>query len=495
LAAGNCYLGIDVGTSAIRVSVVGDDGVVVATASVDYPTRRAPSGVVEQDPAAWTDALLVALSSTGVARARVSAIGLCGQTPTVVLVDGSGDPVAPALTWQDTRAASEARELAERFGDPEPLLGTALPWSPANMPAKLLWLSRHNPEVRSLTRWVLQPKDLVGMWLTGSPLSDPWSSKGLCRVTDGSPATEVFEACEWSPVVCPQVAHAWQARGVVTEAAAERFGLPAGVPVSVGWSDALAQVLAAGCFERSSAFVFSGTSSIVGTPVSDERVRAGGLFSVPKSCAPRALLYGPTQSSGASIEWVSRLLGCSPGEIPSLAATAKESIPLFLPYLSGERAPLWDQDVRALLLGISDSHGRAEVARAVLVGVFLSARHVLDLVRRATAEPIEEVEVVGRGVGDPAWESIGLDVMQLPLRFHEDADMSARGAAMLGAVAAGTDLESVSRELGDDVRRVAPGVAQTDAMLDVYRRAGEVAIAWKDAHASWEESNSWSHQV
>jgi xylulokinase len=330
------WLGVDVGTSATRVVVVADDGTVVAGASAGYETKRAAGGVAEQEPAHWLGALEQALALAGVASLVPAAMGLCGQTPTLVLTGSDGEAVRPALTWQDTRARDEAIELAERFGDPAPLVGTALPWSAANMPAKLLWLARHEPAAVRQTRWLLQPKDFVAMALTGSPLSDPWCSKGLCRVDDGAPVSELLEACGWPSSSCPPLGAPWQQRGTVSAAAARSFGLPAGLPVSIGWSDALVQILAAGSFERQSAFVFSGTSSIVGTPVAGTAAgaRAGGLFHVPRFCAPSPLLYGPTQSSGASIAWAARLLGVQPEELPALAAAARGESPVFVPYLS-----------------------------------------------------------------------------------------------------------------------------------------------------------------
>lgn len=473
------YLGVDVGTSATRVSIVGEDGAVVASAG--YPTRRGEAGQVEQDPAAWSQALAAALARTGADLRSVTAIGLCGQTPTLVPVDAAGAPVRPALTWQDTRATAEAAELQARFGDPEPLIGTALPWSAANIPAKLLWLARHEPAALGRTRWLLQPKDLVGMELTGSPASDPWSSKGICRVSDYAPAADVLAACGWPARVCPPIAAAWEPRGAVTAAAAARTGLPAGIPVCIGWSDALAQTLAAGCFERGSGFVFSGTSAIVGAPVSDHRQRAPGLFSVPRTCAPAPLLYGPTQSSGASVAWVARLLGCRPSEVPGLAASAGEATPTFVPYLSGERAPLWNSDVRGLLLGLAAEHGPAEIARAVMAGTLLSARHVLDTVEQATGSPVTEIEFVGRGTGDPTWEALALETLGARIRFHSDPDMSARGAAMLAAIMTGLSPQQASLRLGDRARTAEPGPAEltrSRLLLARYRQASDTALSW-----------------
>ncbi len=237
-AADGVYLGVDVGTSATRVSLVRPGGHAVV-ASAGYRTVRAGPGRVEQDPAAWSRALAVALRrliTRGADLREVTAVGLCGQTPTLVPVDAAGRPVRAALTWQDTRAAAEAAELAGRFGDPEPLIGTALPWSAANLPAKLAWLARHEPDTVRRTRWLLQPKDLAGLWLTGQAFSDPWSSKGICRVTDGEPAVAVLSACGWPSGACPPVAAAWARRGTVTATAARRFGLPPRARAAPRWA-------------------------------------------------------------------------------------------------------------------------------------------------------------------------------------------------------------------------------------------------------------------
>jgi xylulokinase len=481
------YLGIDVGTSATRVSLVREGG--TRTASASYPTTRNRPGEAEQDPMAWIRALATALRRVGADLSEVTAVGLCGQTPTLVPVDEAGEPVRQALTWQDTRATAEAAELQAALGDPEPLIGTALPWSAANTPAKLAWLARHEPATRQRSRWLLQPKDFIGMRLTGSPASDPWSSKGICRVTDGTPAAEVLAACGWPLDACPPVRAAWEPRGTVSAAAARTFGLPEGIPVTVGWSDALAQTLAAGCLQRRSAFVFSGTSAIVGAPVADPALRADGLYSVPDSCAPLPLLYGPTQSSGASVAWAARLLGRRPAEVPALAAQAGEDFPAFVPYLSGERAPLWNQRVRGLLLGLDAGHGPPEIARAVLTGTLLSARHVLDTVSAVTGSPVGEIEFVGRGADDPAWQAVALETLGAPVRFHADPDMSARGAAVLAAIAAGVSAEQAVLGLGDATRSAAPSAAELARgrrLLDRYRQASKTALDW----LAWQEGLS-----
>jgi xylulokinase len=471
----------------MRVVLLDEGGTVIATTSSSYESRHAPGGVVEQDPSSWSAALELALASMPeLATNPPAAIGLCGQTPTVVPVDERGRPTRAALTWQDSRAGAEARELAERFGPPAPLVGTELPWSAANMPAKLLWLSRYEPELLRRTRTILQPKDFIGLSLTGSALSDPWSSKGLCNV-DGVPLALLLESCGWSSEVCPATAAPWTPRGTVSAAAAQRYGLRQGTPVTVGASDAFTEMFSAGVFARSSAFVFSGTSSIVGTPVEDAGARVPGLFNVPTTCAPKPLLYGPTQSGGASLMWGARLLGCDVNELIALAATSDSTWPVFVPYLSGERAPLWDLDVRALFLAVDERHGRAEIAMSIVSGVFFAARHILALIEDATHQDLHEVQVVGRGVGDDSWESLARRSLGLPLRFHEDADMSARGSAILALTLNGTSVIDASTRLGAPSRLTTPDDEEVTAargLLERYRQASEQALQWRNFEVS-----------
>ena len=478
------FLGIDVGTSSLRVVLLDEDGLVIASNSAPYETLRDAGGVVEQDPRSWSTALERALADTPeIRRAPPVAIGLCGQTPTVVPIDATGAPTRNALTWQDTRSAREARELAEHFGDPRPHVGTELPWSAANMPAKLLWLSRHEPDTVRQSASILQPKDFIGNHLTGVASSDPWSSKGLCDVNAGEPLSDILDYCGWPTRICPDTSPPWSSRGEVTSAASELFGLPAGIPVSVGASDAIAEMIAAGCFANASGFFFSGTSSIVGTTVQSSSARVGGLFNVPATCAPLPLLYGPTNSGGSVLSWAAAILNCDVDELLSLAMSSAATPPTFVPYLSGERAPVWNQDVRALLVGVDESQGRAELAKSFVSGVFLAALDILASVEEATGSPLNGVEVVSRGVQNSNWESLAIESLGLPLRFHDDADMSARGSAMLACAVRGTDIVEASRQLGAAYRPVHPAPADVIAArrrLEDYRSARSYSLHWGD---------------
>ena len=480
---GGCWLGLDFGTSSVKALLVRGDGSVAGRSSAVYPTSYAPGGVAEQEARDYLRAAGEAITACGARDLPIEGVGLAGQTPTLVLVDAHGEPVRPALTWQDHRADDEARLLENELGDPEPLFGTRLPWTAAYAPAKLLWLSRHEPETVARTRFVLQPKDYVGLRLTGSPLSDPWSSKGLCNVLTAEPATVVLGRAGFDAEVAPPLAAAWERRGAVTVEAAAAFGLPERVPVSVGWSDAAAAMLAVGAFDNPSAFVLSGTSSIVGVSSSRMLPADPRLLELPAACAPLAVHYGPTESSGASIEWLARLLRCTAAEVLALAVSAEpDEGPVFVPYLSGERAPVWRTDVRAVVLGVGSEHGPAELARAVVGGVCLSEADVLAVAEEHTGTTAGAVAVAGRGAGEAPWREARLAALGRPLHVLADPDASALGAAMLGAAAtAGTLAAAGPLRGGVEIVRPAAGSSTSSARLARFRRAAQVSLSWQEA--------------
>jgi xylulokinase len=479
--SGGCWLGLDFGTSSVKALVVGDDGAVAGRAAATYATSFAPGGVAEQDPREYLRAAREAIAGCGARDALLSGIGLAGQTPTLVLVDAGGDPVRPALTWQDHRADEQARQLEEELGGAESLFGTRLPWTAAYAPAKLLWLSQREPETVARTSFVLQPKDYVGLQLTSSPLSDPWSSKGLRHVATCEPVSEVLARVGFGDRVAPPLRAAWEPRGTVTAAAAGAFGLPEGVPVAVGWSDAAAAMLAVGAFDEPGAFVLSGTSSIVGVSSAAAVPPNRQLLELPASCAPLAVHYGPTESSGASVDWLARLLRCEVEEVLELAASGdREAGPIFVPYLSGERAPVWRTDVRALLVGLGAQDGAAELARAVVGGVCLSEADVLSVAETHVGAEPAAVAVAGRGAAEPPWREARLSALGRTLRVLSEPDASALGAAMLGAAAANGTLAG-AQSLRGAVEEVEPppdAPAAAERRLLRFRRAAEASLAW-----------------
>ncbi len=466
-------VGIDVGTSSVKAVAIDGHGDVIATSRMTYPTSHRHGGIAEQYPDDYMVAAARALAELAVDLRTVTSIGLAGHTPTAVLVDHDHRPTRPAMTWQDTRASAESEELATTFGDATALFGTPLAWSPTALPAKLLWLKRNEPDVVSRTRWVLQPKDYVSLQLTGAPSSDAWSSKGLCDVRDGSPATAFLQHVGWPEDVCPPIAPAWTALGTLRPEPAARLGLSAGIPISVGWSDALAAVLRTGAFSTPGAFIVTGTSDIVGQTFVGEAPPADGLLTLPSACAPLSALYGPTQSSGDSVEWLSRTLNRTIDELFALPAQATHDPPLFVPFLRGERTPLWRSDVRAGFMNLSAEHGPGDLLEAVMLGVSLSARHVLERARGPVGEQPGPIHIAGSSTGITRWTEARLRTLGSTLALHREASPSAAGAAALGAAAAGDALDEVVQRMMRSTQQVTPTpdqVSQGEQLFSAYMK-------------------------
>lgn len=268
------WLGLDVGTSSLKAVAVNADGAVLARASVPY---RRIGRVGEQDARDWADAAREAIGECAT-KDGIAGVSVTGQVPTLVLVDDAGDPVRIASTWQEQRSASHADALEARFGRSAALFGFALPWAASQVPAKLRWLAEIDPDARSRARWFLQPKDYIGYKLTGRVASDPWSMKGVVRVPDGEIILDVLEAAGWTAEHCPEIR---RPETILGRTCGHALGLPDGIPVSVGWSDALSSMFALGVLTTSGAFVISGTSDVVGLTGNWDEVDAPGLYVVP----------------------------------------------------------------------------------------------------------------------------------------------------------------------------------------------------------------------
>jgi len=385
-------LALDFGTGSNKAALYAADG-----------TRLA---LARTEPGNW-------LEATARLRAELgphAAIGLSTQTPTLVFCDESGRSLCDPIPWHDTRAGGEAGEL---LATPEQTrrewFGFDLPVGAASTPAKLLWMKRNLPDVWSQTRWVMQPKDYVAFHLTGQASTDHWCAKGIAHFETARPWLDRD--------VCPPLRFPYEANGCTT----------GGVPVSVGWSDALAGILALGAWHQPRAFVLAGTSEIVGAS-GRGYARAPGLFHVPASVLNLAgleLHYGPTEAGGASLEWLARIAGRTPECLLSLVKPGPCPI-LFRPYLNGERAPYWDHTLTAAFTGLRTEHGLADMAAAVLQGVALHERLVLE-----TAGAGEPVALAGGAARNPVWNQIRADVLQRPLLVAQDPETSLRGAALL----------------------------------------------------------------
>ena len=353
-------IGIDVGTTAVKAALFDHHGRAVKTFRRLYPTKRPAPGHVEQEATEWLQPVLEALSQFG--EGGVEAIGLCSQVNTHVFVDVQGKALMPAFTWQDGRCAEEAAKLDAQITATEKLAwwGAPLPIDASHILSRMAYVAKHFPDVWRKTRWVMAPKDYCLLHLTGEAVTDPMTAFGIVD-SELKLVPRLLNLVHGAAERLPPLASFTKVIGQV------RKTLPcAGVSVVTGAMDAWSGLLGAGVSEEGQGLYLSGTSEILGI-VSSRKAAVPGVIAFPK-CEGIVLHAGPTQSGGASVEWVTKLLGRSAVEISELAASVDTSkpLPMFLPHLEGERAPLWDINARASLSGLSSSMGAAEVARAVV---------------------------------------------------------------------------------------------------------------------------------
>jgi len=445
-------IGIDLGSSRIKLLALDDAGESLGVALASYPTDSRRAGYAEQSPDRWWDALRLAMSELlarpSLRGASVEALGLAGQMHGAVFLDADGSAVRPALMWSDGRAEAEASEIEERIPRDELVARTGNRSNVSFTAPKIMWVARHEPEVMARTRWIVQPKDALRTRLTGEVAGD---------VSDAS-ATLLFDlrGRHWADDICERLkidrgrlaplSDSETSAGGLREEAARALGLPAGISVAVGGADAPAAALGLGLAREQDAdgsvLISLGTGGQVLAPVAEPKVdpegRLHGLCHVVPGqwCVMAAIL-----SAAASLDWAVRLLRPDDpnGARELLAGAAKAPAGsdglLFLPYLRGERTPHFDPSASGALVGLRIGHGPAEVTRAVLEGVAFALAEGLDLMRGLGLEPRAGV-VAGGGV-NRLWQQIIADVLDMPVALGATEHASARGAALLGAIAAG----------------------------------------------------------
>lgn len=465
----------DIGTGSCKAAVYDADGKLVAEASDGYGVQRPAPMWVEQDPEDWWTAvgrtcreLLQVVSPE-----RIVGVGLSGQVPTMILVDADANPLAPAITWQDRRAEAEAAWLREHIGREQlqEWLGMDLPIDAGWPPARMLWWRRHRPDLIEKAHTVLLAKDFILVRLTGAFHSDAWSAKGLIHLLSHEAPADYYAALDIPPRIAPHILPPTTVPGGVTEAAAAWTGLNAGTPVVVGLSDALCAMAGTGAFHHAgTAFDQTGTSDIVGATGAGPTT---GLLYVPVELTGElSVLYGPTQAGGDSLTWFAEWTGSSLDDVlrAADAATPAATDLVFLPYLQGERAPLWDTAARGAFVGLMRSHTLGDGARAVMEGVAMSVRHILELTGFEPGTG-RALRLAGGSTRNATWNQIRADVLQSPVEIIAQQNAATLGAAMLAAVGAG-----LYDSLGDAAamvrieRTYAPNAALADHYHRLYRR-------------------------
>jgi xylulokinase len=441
-------LGIDVSTTATKAVLIDESGAVLGTGVAEYGYEVPQPLWSEQDPALWWDGAVAAigsvLASTGVPGSEVAAIGLTGQMHGLVLLDAADRVLRPAILWNDQRTAHACDEIRETIGADRLIRITGNDALTGFTAPKLVWVRDHEPDVWSRVAHVLLPKDFVRLHLTGQHAIDVADGAGtiLFDLAARTWSREIVQALRIDPAWLPAVFEGPDVTGSVTAAAAQATGLRAGTPVVAGGGDQSANAVGLGAVDEGTPVLSLGTSGVVFAPTRTPIVEPRGRVHAFCHAVPgRWHLMSVMLSAAGSLRWFRDTL--APGEAYGALTDAAAGVPagsdglLFLPYLTGERSPHPDPLARGAFVGLTISHDRRHLTRAVLEGVAFGLRDGLDLMTAAGMPAPRLIRASGGGTASPLWRQILADVLEAQVATVATTEGAAYGAGVLAAVGSG----------------------------------------------------------
>ena len=468
-----------------------ESGRVVSSATEDHEPFASPQiGWAEQHPEDWRRACCLAirkaLVSASLSGRDIGCVGFSGQMHGAVMLDERGSVVRPALIWCDVRTEKQCRDLTAKIGPERLIQLTCNPALPNFTLTKLLWVRENEPEKWKRVRSVMLPKDYVRLRLTGERATDVADASGtlLLDVAHRRWSREMLQAAELDEQFLPGLFESPEVCGKISAKGAGETGLAAGTSVVAGAGDQAAGATGMGIVARGTVSATIGTSGVVfaatDRPALDPQ---GRVHTFCHAIPGRWHVMGVTQAAGLSLRWFRDTFAVdSSGARESYDRLTEEAAKIFpssdgllwTPYLMGERTPHLDANARAALLGLTASHTRAHIVRAILEGVAFSLRDTFTIFQEMNV-PVKNIRLGGGGARSPLWRQIQADVYGHPVEIVEAEEGAAYGAALLAAVGAGMWL-SVDEACSAAVRVASRVIAQPAAVAalnvsySAYRR-------------------------
>ncbi len=453
----------DLGTSGNKASLMDRQGRLIHSVTASYKTHYLGDGLVEQDPRDWWDAVCRCTRAMleRVGSEEIGALSFSAQMNGCLLVDEGGTPLTRSMIWADKRSTKQLRELSEKI-DPDRIYRiTGHRLSETYGLGKYLWLREHRPEILRGKHYWLNAKDYLVYRLTGRILTDYTDAAGtnLFDLVNYEWSDEILDAARIDRAVLPEPVPSVTPVGGLTREASEATGLGKGTVVVMGAGDGVAATVGAGCLRPGEAYNYIGSSAWVSAatsePIFDREQR---IFTFPHIYKGLYSPCGATMSGGGVLAWMKREMADgedSPmpfSRIDELIASAERGARgiLFLPYILGERSPLWNYDAKGVFFGMTMESGRADLYRAVMEGISLNMGLIFDCFTEAADFP--EVTLIGGGAKSAIQAQILADVFDRPLNIPEKLEeATSLGAAVIGALGSGmvkdTDSLSIARPL------------------------------------------------
>jgi xylulokinase len=441
------FLGIDLGTSSVKLLLMNEKGKVIGTVSKEYPVCYPRPGWAEQNPEDWwkatSEGIRELLGTSGLAGTEVQGIGLGGQMHGLVLLDKDDNVLMPALLWCDQRTQDECDYITEKLGDRlskytgnKALTGFTAP--------KVLWVKRNRPEIYEKISHVLLPKDYIRFKLTGEYASDASDASGTLffDVANRCWSPEMLALLGLTEEVLPKCYESFAVTGKITEEAAVLTHLNAGTQVVGGGGDQACGAVGTGVVATGMISVALGTSGVVFA--CQDKYTVDDKNRLHAFCHSNGMWHvmGVMLSASSCLKWwVEEVCQLDDSSFALLLEEAGKIPPgseglVFLPYLLGERTPYSDPYARGTFVGLSMVHSRAHMTRAILEGVSFGLRDSLEIIREQNI-PTQIVRVSGGGAKSLLWRQMLADIFGLRVEVVNSVDGPAFGAAILAAVGVG----------------------------------------------------------
>lgn len=439
------FLGIDLGTGSVKALLLNADGQVVSEANAPYPVHAPHPQWAETHPEEWWQATVKAVREA-VAQNRITAMSLSGQMHGMVCIDKSLNVLRPAILWADTRSTKELESFRQLSQQHRQRL--ANPIATGMTGPSLLWLKEHEPDIYRQARWVLQPKDWLRLKLSGEIHSEPSDASAtlLYDLEKDDWAYDIVQALELRTDYLAPLIKSRDLAGTLTKLSARELGLTPGIPIAAGAADAAASALGSALLHEGQAQINIGTAMQIFVIRNKAQIDPTLKTHLYRSSLDNYYAMAAMQNAGLALEWVRKILGMSWEDMYAEAFRYPSTEGLiFLPYLTGERTPHLDPDIRAMWHGLGLNHERGHLVRAAFEGVAFALKDGLKALE-ATGIQTSSLRLAGGGTLHPNWRQLLADVLEKPLEAVSVPSASARGAALLaGLSVAAFDTQDITR--------------------------------------------------
>ena len=438
------FIGVDLGTSAVKLLLIEESGRIAGSVSREYPLSFPHPGWSEQSPEDWWDAVVDGIGelTAGIDHGQIAGIGCGGQMHGLVALDEEDRVIRPAILWNDGRTAEETEWLNEEIGKERLSALTANIAFAGFTAPKLLWMRKHEPELFAKIAKIMLPKDYINYRLSGVHCCDYSDASGmlLLDVEKKQWSAEMMEICGVTESQMPKLFESFQAVGTVKSEVAQLLGLPEGCLVAAGAGDNAAAAIGTGTVGEGACNISLGTSGTIF--ISSEH------FGVDPNNALHAFahadggyhLMGCMLSAASCNKWFcDEILGSTDYAAEQAGITEERlgrNLVYFLPYLMGERSPINDTNARSCFLGMSMDSTRQDMVQAVMEGVAYAIRDSFE-VAKSLGITINASKICGGGAKSPLWRRIMANVLNIALEIPQTEEGPGYGGAMLAMVACG----------------------------------------------------------